>query len=149
MTLSYCSHTSYFLSFWIYLSLSWLETLFPPFSQSDHLFLNILFAACSLLCLGNSPRFHFLVSAVTPSCVLTSEDLELGALDEREHVMFAFLGLCYLTQYDLSLFHPFTCEVHDFIFLYSWIAFPSVYASHFIIHSSIEGCWLPFFNYCG
>lgn len=37
-----------------------------------------------------------LVSSVTPP-----KDLELGTADEREHMVFDFLGLGYLTQYDL------------------------------------------------
>lgn len=44
--------------------------------------------------------FILLVSVVTTSYVLTSEDLELGALSKREQVTFIFLGLGYLTQYD-------------------------------------------------
>lgn len=46
-------------------------------------------------------HFHFKVSAVALGYVLTSEHLELGASDEREHVTFVFLCLGYLTQYDL------------------------------------------------
>jgi hypothetical protein len=42
-----------------------------------------------------------LLSAVTPGYVLTSEDLELGALDEGDPAMFVFLGLGFFTQYDL------------------------------------------------
>lgn len=34
--------------------------------------------------------------------MLTSEDLKLGIEDEKEVVMFAFVGLSFPTQYDLS-----------------------------------------------
>lgn len=43
-----------------------------------------------------------LVSVVAPGCILTSEDFELGASDEREHAELVPLGLCHLTQYNLS-----------------------------------------------
>jgi hypothetical protein len=43
-----------------------------------------------------------LVSATTPGYVLSSEDLELGAPNETEHVPFDFLDWGYLIQYNLS-----------------------------------------------
>lgn len=43
------------------------------------------------------PRFTFLGSIVTVGYVFTSEGLELRASDERNHAVFVFLGLCYLT----------------------------------------------------
>ena len=42
---------------------------------------------------------------VTPGYVVISEDLELGVTNERELVIFAFLGLGDLTQYDTKLNH--------------------------------------------
>lgn len=48
-------------------------------------------------CTVNSPN---LLSVVTAGNVLTPEDLELGVSSEREHT-FVFLGVSYLTQYDL------------------------------------------------
>lgn len=45
--------------------------------------------------------FNFLVCLVTPDCVVATEDLELGVPSEREHVTFVFLGLSYVTQYDI------------------------------------------------
>lgn len=41
----------------------------------------------------------FLFSEVTPEYVLTPEDLELGASDERGHVTFVFMGMGFLTKY--------------------------------------------------
>lgn len=37
-------------------------------------------------------------------CILTSEDLEPATTDEKEHVMFVFLGLAYLSQYECYCF---------------------------------------------
>lgn len=45
--------------------------------------------------------FIFLGSTDTPDYVLTSEALELGASHVREHAMFGFLDMNYLTEYDL------------------------------------------------
>ena len=50
---------------------------------------------------GQWSHFTFLVSAVTPGYVSTSQDLELGTSSEGEHVTFAFLDLGYLTQHDI------------------------------------------------
>ncbi|KAL6039014.1 hypothetical protein STEG23_007144, partial [Scotinomys teguina] len=50
--------------------------------------------------------FTILVSAVTPGYVLTSEDLELGASDERENAMLVFLGLGYPIQCNLIIQLP-------------------------------------------
>lgn len=50
-------------------------------------------------------HFDFKVSAVALGYVLTSEDVELGASDESEHVTFVFLYLGYLIQYDLVQFY--------------------------------------------
>jgi hypothetical protein len=44
--------------------------------------------------------FTFLASAVTIGYGLTSEDLELGTSDERQHMMIVFLGLGNLIKYD-------------------------------------------------
>ena len=46
--------------------------------------------------------YVYLVSVITPFCKLTLENLELRTADEREHVTFVFLGLGYLTQYNLQ-----------------------------------------------
>lgn len=53
----------------------------------------------------------FLVSAVTLGYVLTSEDLELGASNKKEHMMFVFLALGYFIHYDLFKFHSFFCKI--------------------------------------
>lgn len=42
--------------------------------------------------------FIFLVSAITLCYLLTSEDLELGTVNERKHVVFVFLSLSYLNN---------------------------------------------------
>lgn len=55
----------------------------------------------------------------------------LGTSDQREHTMFVFLCLVYLSKYNIFCFRPLTCKVHDFTSLYSWLAFHSVYAAHF------------------
>lgn len=39
---------------------------------------------------------------------ITFEDLELETSNDREHVFFNFPYLCYLTQYRLFYFLPFT-----------------------------------------
>lgn len=43
-------------------------------------------------------HFAFLVSVVTTGCVFTSDDLELGTSNMKEH-MLVFMGLSYLTPY--------------------------------------------------
>lgn len=42
--------------------------------------------------------FTFLFSEVIPEYVLTSQDLELGASDERGHVTFVFMGMGFLNK---------------------------------------------------
>lgn len=42
---------------------------------------------------------------------LASEYLEVGTADEREHSVFTFLGVGYLTQHNLFLFHPFPYNI--------------------------------------
>lgn len=49
-------------------------------------------------------HFSFLFSVTASVCILTSEDLELAITDEKEHVMFVFLGLAYLSQYECYCF---------------------------------------------
>lgn len=45
--------------------------------------------------------FPFLASAITPGYILIPEAVELGTTDEGESVVFVFLGLFYLTQYNI------------------------------------------------
>lgn len=80
----------------------------------------------------------FLVSLVAPCQMLTSEDLEIGTADEREHVMFVIPGLGCHTQYNLFEVYPFNCKFCD-IFLYPCLVFYRVYSHILIIQSSIEG----------
>lgn len=44
-----------------------------------------------------------MVSVITPGYVLTSDNLEMGIIDEREHVAFVFLSLACITQYNISI----------------------------------------------
>jgi hypothetical protein len=53
--------------------------------------------------------FYFLVSVVTIGYVATSEESELRSTN-KEHVVFIFLGLGYLTH--IFYFPPFTCKFH-------------------------------------
>lgn len=67
--------------------------LFFPLSPADHVYLAILLPITSPLSPPNGLFFFtFLVSAVIPGYTLTSEDLELGASNERTHTV-VFLGL--------------------------------------------------------
>lgn len=53
--------------------------------------------------LSNSPLcflYSFLVSVVTPGFILSTEDLQVGTIDEKDHGTFVPLGLSYLPQYD-------------------------------------------------
>lgn len=59
----------------------------------------------SLPCSPCSPHrlfFTFLTSSVTPGYMLTSEDLERGNTDKKEHAKSVFLDLGYFTQHDVS-----------------------------------------------
>lgn len=104
-----------------------------PFPSSNSLpchFHFLLLSTCILLPipleylpLQRSP-FIFLVSADTAVCIHTSEDSELGTTI-RANVVFDCLD--YLTPYNIFLFYPFAWKSHDFIFLYKWIVFHSVY----------------------
>lgn len=37
---------------------------------------------------------------IAPGCILMSKDSELGPTNKREHVVFVFWGLGYLSQYN-------------------------------------------------
>lgn len=90
-----------------------------PFPPTYHLYpANLLsIALLPYLIPQQWPLFIFLVSAVAPGYVLTSDNLEMEASDAWEHGMFVFLGLSYFTQYDLFWFHPLPANFYDFIFL--------------------------------
>lgn len=68
---------------------------------SDH----VCLPASSLLPYPFSPHsvvpFYSLAFVATAGYILMYEDLDLEAANEREHAVFAFLGLGRLTQYDL------------------------------------------------
>jgi hypothetical protein len=51
--------------------------------------------------------------------MLTTEDVDLGTTDGREHAAFVFLGLGYSTQNNLPQICPLPFKFHDLIFLYS------------------------------
>ena len=99
--------SSYFilLLFFLFIHLSPLSYLEPPLFQPDYLYPA---NSPSLQCPpplryreGAIAPHHFLVSRVTPAYVLLSEDFKFGASrSQREHTVFALLGLGYLTQYD-------------------------------------------------
>lgn len=73
--------------------------------------------------------FIFLGFVVIPGCVLTSEDLELGA--SEEHVVFVFLGTG-LTPSIWSFLVPFIYQqIPWFHSLCSWIVFLNVHVPHF------------------
>lgn len=76
------------------------------------------------------------------SRICTLEILKLGALNEKEHVTCVFVNLCYLSQYDLFEFHPFTFKIRDFFFLTARSIPLSMYRI-FIIDSSVVhlGCF--------
>lgn len=75
---------------------------------------------------------------VSPGYVLTSEDVKLGTVDEKEHAMFVLLGPGSLTQYNNSSSNHLPADV--MIFFFTAGANSSVHAYHvFNIHSSWEG----------
>lgn len=47
----------------------------------------------------------FLVSVVIPDCILTSKTSELESTKKRECVALIFLGLVFLTWYNIFQFH--------------------------------------------
>lgn len=58
--------------------------------------------------LSNSPLcflHSFLVSVVTPGFILSTEDLEVGTIDEKDQGTFVPLGLSYLSMIFFK-FHP-------------------------------------------
>lgn len=93
----------------------WLCSHLLSFTLIKHLFFFVNFALQTTWTLLLTPLycsptplplqwsyFPCLVSAVTPGFVLTSEDFELGISNAKEHVTFIFLGVGYLTKYNLS-----------------------------------------------
>lgn len=100
-----------------------------PFCHSDHLYPAI---PLSIALPHSQGRFFRLSWLCAPGYVLTPENLEVRAFKEREHVMFVLWCLCYLFQYDVFLFHPFTYKIHEFIFLSNQILFHSIYAPCFL-----------------
>jgi hypothetical protein len=42
------------------------------------------------------------------------------------------LSLAYLTQHDDLQFHPFSCKLHNFIFLHGWVIFHPWYVYKYI-----------------
>lgn len=69
----------------------------PPFHLSYSYHLNLVIPLSNVLPIV---LFTFLVSSVLPGCTLTSEDLELGAPDGREHATLGFMVLGVPTQHD-------------------------------------------------
>lgn len=54
------------------------------------------------------------LSVVSPGYVLTSEDVKLGTVDEKEHAMFVLLGPGSLTQYNNSSSNHLPADVMIF-----------------------------------
>lgn len=127
-----------------FLSLIRISHLFCPYPLSDHF--SPLFSSLGLLFRIPNPTmipFHSPGFSSYSGYVLTAEDLAPGAWDERDLARLPCLLVH--SQYGLFQFHLFTCKIHDFIFIYSWIVFQGVCKSHFIIHSPVErqlGCFL-------
>lgn len=119
---------------------------FSPFSPQilPHISPILLFSFCSLLFpsiapLHNKPIFAFLVFVVTPGCIYTSKNLGAKIPEERNHLLFVFMSLHYLTQYDLFCFSTFTLIFHDFNFFNFWIVFRCIHIPHLAIYLSVEG----------
>lgn len=62
----------------------------------------------------------FLIYAATPGYVLISEDLELGASDEREHAMLVFLGLGHLIK--MIFPNKVLIYIFDRLFFKYWVS---------------------------
>ena len=67
----------------------------PPLPVSHHLY------PATPLPPPHCGSLVLLVSVVTPCCILKYDDFELRITNEKSYVLFVFLGLGYLTQYDL------------------------------------------------
>lgn len=102
--------------FWFYITLFLLFPSHAPPPLVMHLYF---------------PGFYF-----NSHCTLTSEDLELGNANKRKYAAFVFLLL--LLFWTLFIYHPLPT---NFIFLFSWVEFHSVYVPYF--HYSFTG-WRTF-----
>lgn len=126
-SVSFASLSSF--SFCVGLTLSflprWSSLLIPPFPTGLH----------------SLPHPHlwplYTSWCLWQPCAMCSHVLELGAADENEYVTFVFLGLDDPTHYNLFQAHPFTCTIHDFIFLYSWT--PSYCATFLLSANLLKG----------
>lgn len=79
---------------------------------------------------AEAPSSYHLYSALSPALsqpvvalnfpsfysILNLKNLDLGIVDETKHVSFLFLGLGYLTQYNLFKVYILTFKFHDFTF---------------------------------
>lgn len=113
----------------LYLSFPIRKPPFFSFPHLDHLYSTIYISAFP----PSLPPpiifpFTLLTSAVTQGYIIKSEDLELWTIDEREHTIFVFLCLHYLTQYifSSSIYLPV-----NFILLYSRTIFQNSYKPYF------------------
>jgi hypothetical protein len=80
----------------------------------------VLFIVCLFVCL-------LFVSVVTPSYILTPEDLELGPQMKASDIN---LFGSQLTQSSLLWFYPFIAKF-PYLNLCIWVAYPGVYVSYF------------------
>lgn len=99
---------------------------FPFHPPNDFYRAILLFIAC----LPTTFPFYCCDFCSYPSLCSHNWRLETQNLSSEWTGGVFLLGLG-LLQYDLSLSHPFICEVHDFTFLWSWIVFHRVYIPPF------------------
>lgn len=83
----------------------------------------LLYVTCSLLfpSLGTTSTcryiFTFLISVIISGYILTSEYLDLGTVDEREHIHLSFRIL--VTSLNIAFSKFIHCRFHDFIFFFA------------------------------
>lgn len=104
---------------------SYCSLLFPVLSSLTYLILSVpLFPFITSFYLPapeNPPNpwpfISFLITMNIQNETHIFKDSKLQATYVREHVIFIFLGMVYLTQDECLQFHSFTYEFHSFLFL--------------------------------
>lgn len=78
------------------------------------------------------------------------QDVKLRPSYEKEHVAFAFGGLCNLTKSAVFQFRSFSWQLHNFAFLFCWVILLLLYIPHF--HYLLNNWWtsrlFPFMRDC-
>lgn len=122
----------------VFLTLSVLMALPPPSWKplpSYSTFYFIIYYLYLAILLPRIPHlwflYTFLNSVITPYCILIPENLQLGTTDEKEHRIFIYPSLSFITQYNIFYVHPFIWNFYNFIFISSRIVFHCVYV-HFL-----------------